>query len=31
MAALDLLSDVATEAPLLVTVDDAHRLDRPSV
>jgi len=30
MAALDLLSDVASEAPLLVTVDDAHRLDRPS-
>jgi DNA-binding CsgD family transcriptional regulator len=30
MAALDLLSDVASEAPLLVIVDDAHRLDRPS-
>ena len=30
MAALDLLSDVASEAPLLVSVDDAHRLDRPS-
>ncbi len=30
MALLDLLSDVATDAPLLVTVDDAHRLDRPS-
>ena len=30
MAVLDLLSDVASEAPLLVTVDDAHRLDRPS-
>jgi hypothetical protein len=30
MAALDLLSDVAAEAPLLVSVDDAHRLDRPS-
>ena len=30
MAALDLLSDVAADAPLLVTVDDAHRLDRPS-
>ncbi|MEN3285170.1 MAG: hypothetical protein V7607_6310 [Solirubrobacteraceae bacterium] len=30
MAALDLLSDVASEAPVLVIVDDAHRLDRPS-
>jgi DNA-binding CsgD family transcriptional regulator len=30
MAALDLLSDVASDTPLLVTVDDAHRLDRPS-
>src|SRR3954468_20191488 len=30
MAVLDLLSDVAADAPLLVTVDDAHRLDRPS-
>jgi hypothetical protein len=30
MAGLDLLSDVAAEAPLLVLVDDAHRLDRPS-
>src|SRR4051812_44044570 len=30
MAALDLLSDVAADGPLLVTVDDAHRLDRPS-
>ena len=30
MAVLDLLSDVASEAPLLVIVDDAHRLDRPS-
>ena len=30
MAALDLLSDVAAETPLLVTVDDAHRLDHPS-
>ncbi|HEY0343754.1 MAG TPA: ATP-binding protein, partial [Solirubrobacteraceae bacterium] len=30
MAALDLLSDVAADAPLLITVDDAHRLDRPS-
>src|SRR3954471_496737 len=30
MAVLDLLSDVASETPLLVTVDDAHRLDKPS-
>jgi DNA-binding CsgD family transcriptional regulator len=30
MAPLDLLSDVASEAPVLVIVDDAHRLDRPS-
>jgi DNA-binding CsgD family transcriptional regulator len=30
MAALDLLSDVASDAPVLVIVDDAHRLDRPS-
>ena len=30
MAVLDLLSDVAAQTPLLVTVDDAHRLDRPS-
>ncbi|TML97280.1 MAG: LuxR family transcriptional regulator [Actinobacteria bacterium] len=30
MAVLDLLSDVAADAPVLVTVDDAHRLDRPS-
>lgn len=30
MAALDLLSDVAADTPLLVAVDDAHRLDRPS-
>src|SRR3954464_966712 len=29
MAALDLLSDVATDAPLLVVVEDAHWLDRP--
>jgi predicted ATPase len=28
MAALDLLSDVATDAPLLVIVEDAHWLDR---
>src|SRR4051812_8351990 len=28
MAALDLLSDVATDAPLLVLVEDAHWLDR---
>jgi DNA-binding CsgD family transcriptional regulator len=30
MATLDLLSELAADAPLLVTVDDAHRLDRPS-
>ena len=30
MAVLDLLSDVAADAPLLVTVDDGHRLDRAS-
>src|SRR3954471_11927947 len=30
MAALDLLSEVATDAPLLVIVEDAHWLDRPS-
>src|SRR5215218_8479169 len=30
MAVLDLLSDVATDAPLLVLVEDAHWLDRPS-
>lgn len=30
MAVLDLLSDVAADAPLLVVVDDAHRLDRHS-
>ncbi|MEO8095479.1 MAG: AAA family ATPase, partial [Pseudolysinimonas sp.] len=30
MAVLDLLSDVATDAPLLVVVDDAHWLDRAS-
>ena len=30
MAALDLLSEVATSAPLLVIVEDAHWLDRPS-
>jgi DNA-binding CsgD family transcriptional regulator len=30
MAALDLLSDVAAQAPLLVVVEDAHWLDRAS-
>ena len=30
MAVLDLLSEVATEAPLLVVVEDAHWLDRPT-
>jgi DNA-binding CsgD family transcriptional regulator len=30
MAVLDLLSELATEAPLLIVVDDAHNLDRPS-
>jgi DNA-binding CsgD family transcriptional regulator len=30
MAGLDLLSDVAAETPLLVVVDDAQWLDRPS-
>lgn len=30
MAALDLLSEVAADAPLLVVVEDAHWLDRPS-
>ena len=30
MAALDLLSDVATDAPLLLVVEDAHWLDRPT-
>ena len=30
MAVLDLLSDVATDAPLLVVVEDAHWLDRPT-
>jgi pimeloyl-ACP methyl ester carboxylesterase len=30
MAVLDLLSDVATEAPLLVIADDAQWLDRPT-
>ena len=30
MAGLDLLSDVAVETPLLVVVDDAQWLDRPS-
>ena len=30
MAVLDLLSEVATEAPLVVIVEDAHWLDRPT-
>src|SRR3954467_270297 len=30
MAALDLLSDVAGDAPVLVVVEDAHWLDRPT-
>ena len=30
MAALDLLSDVAGDAPLLLVVEDAHWLDRPT-
>jgi predicted ATPase len=30
MAVLDLVSDVATDAPVLVVVDDAHWLDRPT-
>jgi hypothetical protein len=30
MAVLDLFSDVATDAPLLVVVEDTHWLDRPS-
>ena len=30
MAVLDLFSDVATAAPLLVVVEDAHWLDRPT-
>ena len=30
MAALDLLAEVAGDAPLLVVVDDAHWLDRPT-
>src|SRR5215204_2857422 len=30
MAALDLVSDVATDAPLLLVVEDAHWLDRPT-
>ena len=30
MAVLDLLSDVAGDAPLLLVVEDAHWLDRPS-
>jgi predicted ATPase len=30
MAVLDLVSDVAADAPLLVVVDDAHWLDRPT-
>jgi len=30
MAALDLLSDVAADAPLLLVVEDAHWLDRPT-
>lgn len=31
MAALDLLSDVAGDAPLLLVVEDAHWLDRPTM
>ena len=30
MAALDLVSDVATDVPVLLVVDDAHWLDRPA-
>lgn len=30
MAALDLVSDVATDAPVLLLVEDAHWLDRPT-
>ena len=30
MAVLDLVSEVATDAPLLLVVEDAHWLDRPS-
>src|SRR5215218_3340362 len=30
MAALDLLSDVATDAPLLLVIEDAHWLDGPT-
>ncbi len=30
MAALDLVSDVAADAPLLLVVEDAHWLDRPT-
>ena len=30
MAALDLVSDVANDAPLLLVVEDAHWLDRPT-
>ena len=31
MAALDLVSDVATDTPLLLVVEDAHWLDRPTL
>ena len=31
LAVLDLLSDAATESPLLVVADDAHWLDQPSL
>ncbi|MFI5183736.1 MAG: AAA family ATPase, partial [Vicinamibacteria bacterium] len=31
MAVLDLLSETATDCPLLVVVDDAHWLDQPSL
>ena len=30
MAALDLITEVATEAPVLILVEDAHWLDRPT-
>lgn len=30
MAALDLISDLASDAPVLLIVEDAHWLDRPS-